>query len=787
MAESTHEHPILKLVAAIRAPFQKRRFAAIGLAFVAAIVLSIWIGTLIERSGRSHMFRARAIRDLGLVQQQLRAIESGVYALEGLYRASEHVTEGEFRAFASSVLMREPGLQALFHVRPELHDVEPMVAYGAGFEPLAIDLHKLVIDLNHPHVTFESDLHESPPDLGVLLIPLGADQGVIGGFFTLQQVLLAANRPLVDTWSSIEVFGGPDQLIPLAHLNLETAPATLSEQIDLPFADANLRLVAKPTRRFWMDSKTHLPKGMGLVVGLIGALVLVRYRAHHQRRQADDQLLALQSALPLPWSRFGPKLELVQWNRPFAMLLEFEPEEESRWYLGIDSQNLDRLHATMRQALESGAVHQIEISRYNKAGEKISLLAIAQAGSSSLDEHGLQIVWLDSTEARRLEEKVWRAQKLDAVGQLAGGIAHDFNNALTAISGYSNIVLSSLEPGTSLFEDVERILAASHRAAGLTTRLLSITRSHEGQRSPTRLNEVLDQTINLARSSLGSAIRLEVELADSIPSVYADPVQIEHLLLNLLFNARDAMPEGGTIAVSTEFKQIDAPASGAVLQPRPGPYVVFVVGDTGQGIPPENMSMVFEPLYTTKQFGHGTGLGLSMVRSVVASHEGGLWCYSEVGVGTTIRIALPASETPKPSANVQPIGGNERILVIDDQVSICELTRRYLSSLGYKVEIATNNEEALTHVREKTFDLFLIDVLLQGSTGIELAQELLAIQPDVPILFMSGYSATLLQQRTTSSAPLKVLSKPFSLSALAKATCELLHPPSTIGQGSEID
>lgn len=761
----------------------KTRLLFSGIVFIGIVALCIWIGRFVEDRERDHLFRGRALRDIGLVHQELRSIQSGVFALEGLYRSSEHVTDTEFRAFSRPILKRQSGLVALFHTNPSDPSIIPLVAWGPPngvTRPERTELNAAFSELANerfqgPHVLFAPHPLTTAPDQLIFLLPLSHEQGVIGGIVSIERALEETVQTLSDTWAAIEVHHPDEQDVILAEYGVAAnTQDSLRESYIVDYGDARLELVARPTERFIAATTMRLAEGLVLLATLLFLLFFFATHASRERRQAAEKLRALQSALPIPWALFDENQRLMQWNESFARLLELDDPDD--WGRGIDPEDFARLEASFAQAIETGSLLQFEVWRINSKAERRSLLAIARSGGLDHSSKGLQVVWMDSTETRELEEKLWRSQKLDAVGQLAGGIAHDFNNALTAITGYSSMVLASLERDTPVFEDVEHILSASRRAAGLTGRLLTLTRSHQGHRNPIDINAVLEQTLKLARSSMGKGVSIELDLAEDLPLAYADELQVEHLFLNLLFNARDALPDGGVIVVTTEHKLIDEPGDDSIVPPNVGPHVVLSVGDNGQGIPAENLLRIFEPLYTTKPSGRGTGLGLSMVQSVVNEHEGGLWCFSEVGVGTTIRVALPTSDVGAEfAADHVAKRGNERILVVDDQLSICELTKRLLGDLGYDVTTTGNPRLAIDVAKQRTFDLFLLDVLLPDTSGTELAQELQAIQPQAAILFMSGYSARLLEDRTRSGQVLDVLSKPFTRTALAQRIREALE------------
>ena len=747
-----------------------------GLAFsfsvISALVLCFLGGEFIEAREREHLFEGRSLQDIGLVQQHLHAVQSGIHAMEGLYLSSEVVTPQEFDAFAASVLARHAGLVALFYMPADSVDDAPLIAWAAahdGIRPAASELEAAfqTVPSAPPaseHVRIPPHSFDAGSDELVLLVELGADTGRIGGIVALKAVLDAAFQDQSELWTALEL--GTDGTPGSALANHGT-PATgiESRSSTLSFGGVPLSVGASPTASFVTATKLRLTEGLLILVGLLFALFFLVSRANRERHAAATRLQVLQSALPIPWARFDGELQLVQWNESFADLLELD--DPSSWGRNLEPDGLARLHSSFLGALESGTPLQLEVWRVTDAGERRSLLAIARTETAGR-EAALQVVWIDSTETRKLEEQLARTQKLDAVGQLAGGIAHDFNNALTAITGYSSMLLVSLDPDSPVHADVQQILAASQRASSLTSRLLALTHSSHGERVPLQLEEVVRQTVEFARSSVGSAIQIELDLPTDLPQVLGDGIQLEHLLLNLLFNARDAMPQGGVINVSARSEFIEHLDSEAIVATEQGGHVLLEVGDTGQGIAADLVQRCFEPLFTTKASGRGTGLGLSMVKTVVEAHNGGLWCISDVGVGTTMRIALPVVHGQvEPALPSTRQSGSERILVVDDQLSICQLTQRILGDLGYRVSATTSIQEALDLAEDVPFDLFLLDVLLPESTGAELAHELYELQPHAHLLFMSGFSARILEEHADLGLTHEILTKPFTGKELA--------------------
>jgi signal transduction histidine kinase len=351
-------------------------------------------------------------------------------------------------------------------------------------------------------------------------------------------------------------------------------------------------------------------------------------------------------------------------------------------------------------------------------------------------------------ERAAIELQLQRAQKMEALGQLTGGIAHDFNNLLGVIIGNIDLLLETLPPGSEQVEWAEAALNSAMRGGELTRRLLAFARRQPMHTQLVQLNERLPEMIAVLRRTLGEGISIEAALDEGLWATRVDPSRVEDALLNLAINARDAMPEGGTLLIETANRALDQEAAQMFTDVEPGDYVVLSITDTGTGMPPEVVERALEPFFTTKEPGRGTGLGLSMVYGFARQSGGHLNIYSEVGVGTTIRLYLPRAlavgeqgsgeaERAKPLAS-----GGERILVVDDNAELRRVVVRLLSSLGYRVAEAGSGPEALALLDAgEGYDLLYTDVGLPGGmNGYELASEARIRRPDIKLVFTTGYA-----------------------------------------------
>ncbi len=395
-------------------------------------------------------------------------------------------------------------------------------------------------------------------------------------------------------------------------------------------------------------------------------------------------------------------------------------------------------------------------------------------------------VAVDVTERQRLEAQLRHSQKMEAIGQLAGGVAHDFNNLLTAILGYSDVLATRFAPSDPMREAVDTIRRAGESAATLTRQLLAFSRRQVIQPRATCLNDVVGEVATLLRRVIGENVTLHTVLAGHLSHVWADPEQFQQVLLNLAVNARDAMPDGGSLTIETANATIDDDyALRHRITPVPGAYVRIAVTDSGHGMDAETRARVFEPFFTTKAPGKGTGLGLATVYGIVKQSGGYVWVYSEPGRGTTFKIYLPVHYATAPATDaseqerVRPRAGTETILLVEDEDAVRLLGERGLGAYGYSVISAASGEAALDAARrhEGALDLVITDVVLPGMSGNEMARRLARDRPDVPVLFVSGYAEHHLTREGVLGPEVRFLEKPFTPRQLAERVREVLDGP----------
>jgi PAS domain S-box-containing protein len=378
----------------------------------------------------------------------------------------------------------------------------------------------------------------------------------------------------------------------------------------------------------------------------------------------------------------------------------------------------------------------------------------------------------DMTEHLELSKQLLQAQKMEAIGTLAGGIAHDFNNLLQVTLGYSELLISEKEEGDPQYADLSRIIQAAKNGAELVQRLLTFSRKVDPKRMPLDLNRRIVQVEKLLRRTIPKMIDIQMYLSADLAEISADPIQMEQVLMNMAVNARDAMPNGGKLIIETRNVMIDEDRSRAHVGVIPGNYVLLTVSDTGHGMDQTIVEHIFEPFYTTKELGRGTGLGLAMVYGIIRQHEGFITCHSKAGTGTAFNVYLPAIETFFPSAvetsQTMPAFGSETVLLVDDETDVRELGARILTNAGYTVLTAANGIEALDLYRKnkKQIALVILDLIMPEMGGDLCLEELLKIEPGVKVLVASGYAPDSATGRPLDLQARGFVSKPFRLKEL---------------------
>ncbi|MBZ5550194.1 MAG: PAS domain S-box protein [Acidobacteriia bacterium] len=456
-------------------------------------------------------------------------------------------------------------------------------------------------------------------------------------------------------------------------------------------------------------------------------------------------------------------------------ILKLDPQQE----VFVNTQELQRLTGEYRR---TGNLNGVEVQWKRKDGRIITVRLSGRAVSSPDEsEEVLELIAEDITDRRQLEEQFRQAQKMEAVGRLAGGVAHDFNNLLMVINGYTEVLLEQLEQGSNMHQKVHSIQQAADRAATLTRQLLAFSRKQLLELKVVDVNTVIADMERLLRPLIGENIELVTRLSPDAGRTRADAGQLEQVIMNLVVNAKDAMPEGGRITLQSSSVTVrqNFHEQRFIL---PGPYVVISVGDTGHGMDKETQSRIFEPFFTTKEKGKGTGLGLSTVYGIVKQSNGYVYLQSELGSGTTFYIYLPSVEdsaegAPPAKSQENEKGGCETILLVEDEESVRELVRETLALRGYKVLEAENGEDGLRVAEncKEHIDILITDVVMPGIGGRELAKKLLLVRPGISVLYLSGYTEDTVVHQGALIPGTAFLQKPFTLQSLAKKVRDVLN------------
>jgi two-component system, cell cycle sensor histidine kinase and response regulator CckA len=522
------------------------------------------------------------------------------------------------------------------------------------------------------------------------------------------------------------------------------------------------------------------------VTACIGHDISARKEAERARADAEskyrtlvEQVAAISYIAELglqgEWLYVSPQIETITGYTPEEWLAE-----SRNWTRHVPQED----HEVIRAA-EAGCVRgekfQADYRIVRKDGSIIWVSDTAVVVSGSDSHPVMEGIIVDITERKALENQLQQSRRMEAVGRLAGGIAHDFNNLLTIIKGYAELALQRSGTSPEIRADVLQVENAAERASALVRQLLAFSRKQVLQPKIIDLNSIVLGLEKLLGRLLGENIEMVTRCAGNAANVKADPAQVEQVLMNLVVNARDAMPKGGRLTVETDNVNLDSTYARDHVAVKPGPYVMLAVSDTGVGMSPETVAHIFEPFYTTKESGQGTGLGLSTVYGIVKQSGGYIWVYSEPGKGSTFKVYLPYVAPPAdakheivkvPAARK----GTETVLLVEDEEAVRELTGMILKANGYVVLPAPSALEAehfaANHGGE--IHLLLTDIMMPGTSGRELARRIIARHPRIRVLYMSGYTDNVLAQGGVLEEGVSFLQKPFTPAALAQKVRDVL-------------
>ena len=516
------------------------------------------------------------------------------------------------------------------------------------------------------------------------------------------------------------------------------------------------------------------------------AMVIERKRAEGELRHSQLFLTRSQEAAHIGSWEADLATDRATWSDELYRLYGLAPQSVAinyETFLALcHPDDRARVRATVEQALADRQPYEIKYRIVRPDGRTRTLHG---RGAVIVDDADRPVRILgtcqDTTDLAQLEEKLVLSQKLEAVGQLAGGVAHDFNNILTAIMSYGDLVLDDLPDADPRRGDLVEIKRAAERAAALTRQLLAFSRRQILQPRVLELNALVGNLDPMVRRLIGEDIEVVTTLQPHLGRVEADPGQLEQVIVNLAVNARDAMPGGGRLVITTENVELDEAYAHRHGRMEPGRYVMLAVSDTGTGMDEETKAHVFEPFFTTKPVGQGTGLGLATVYGIVKQSGGYVWVYSELGHGTTFKIYLPravtAADAATPTATPElDLRGRETVLLVEDEAAVRKVARMGLEKQGYTVLEAANGVEAMRQAEACRGPIHLVvtDVIMPELGGRELIERLGAARPDTRVLFMSGYTDDAIVRHGVLQAGIPFLEKPFTPRALVGAVRRVL-------------
>lgn len=521
------------------------------------------------------------------------------------------------------------------------------------------------------------------------------------------------------------------------------------------------------------------------LVGMVSLFDIYSLYQHFQIQQVRKEIVEREELFRLITENAADMIAVVDteghrlYNSPsYVKILGYSSKEltETSAFEQVHPEDREKVLKAAIDARNSSVGNIVEYRMRHKDGG----WRVLESRASSITNNGkvekLVIVNRDITERKHLEEQFRQSQKMEAVGRLSGGVAHDFNNLLGVIIGYGEVIQEGTPLDHALRSCIDEILKAAGRAAGLTRQLLAFSRQQVMDPTVLDLNAVVKDMEKMLKRLIGEDVRLNTELDSSLVRIKADQGQIEQVVMNLAVNARDAMPSGGELTLRTSNFYMDE--NYVRRYPYPvavGEYVLFAVSDSGIGMDAATQARIFEPFFTTKEKGKGTGLGLSTVYGIVKQSGGYIEVLSEPGEGTTFKIFLPkvegtTAEQPRSATTASSLGGNETVLLVEDETSLRTLSRHLLELSGYKVLEATCGSDAMKLSSEfkDTINLLLTDVVMPGMSGRTLADQLLLQRPQLKVLFMSGYTGQMVGAHGVLAEGSYFLPKPFTRDALAR-------------------
>ena len=535
----------------------------------------------------------------------------------------------------------------------------------------------------------------------------------------------------------------------------------------------------------WTEAKmSFLRDQRGHPTGIIGVTrdISERKQAEEALRESEEKYRTVLESNPDPVVVYDIEGKVTYFNPAFTRVFGWTLAERlgNKMDVFVPAEAWRETKMMIEKVLAGERFSNVETLRYNKKGETIP---VSVSGTIYKDKKGNPIGSVinlrDISHQKKLETQLKQAQKMEAIGTLAGGIAHDFNNILSSVIGYTELALDNEKRGSFQYQNLQEVLSAGHRAKDLVKQILTFSRQVDQKQKPIQVKPLVKEALRMLRASIPSTVEIEQHV-QSDALVMGDPTQIHQILMNLCTNAAHAMEDnGGLLTVSLLDAELDSDVISHHPDLKPGPYIKLTVTDTGLGISPDVMEKIFDPFFTTKEKGKGTGLGLSVVHGIVRSHGGGIYVYSEPGKGSIFEVCLPVIESrfkPEEKADRPIPTGTERILFIDDEPVITNLGKQALESLGYDVVARNSSIEALELFKEKRdrFDLVITDMTMPHMTGEKLAENLMQIRPDIPVILCTGFSFMIDEQKALNMGIRAFISKPMLKQEIAETIRQVL-------------
>ncbi|MFC1523257.1 ATP-binding protein [Thermodesulfobacteriota bacterium] len=569
----------------------------------------------------------------------------------------------------------------------------------------------------------------------------------------------------------------------------------LVSDIDPRICDLPLTLPTRKTKTADMDELDQVLAAINSLSANIKSIILELENELQRRIKTEKSLLTekqfterLIDALTDTFFVFEPETgKALRWNKNFESISEYSPEEISRLKAPetyYSEKDLQKSAQAMDVVMEQGQA-PVELDLITKSGKKIpfeysgSLVVSPEDNRPCIISIGRNISQRlqAEQEKEKLEAQLRQAQKMEAIGTLAGGIAHDFNNILASVLGFADLARYNIPAEHPAARHIEEVIKASYRARDLVSHILAFSRKSDHERKPLQIHLILKEALKLLQPSIPSTIEIRQNIDPGCGNILADPTQIHQIIINLCTNAYQAMEEkGGVLTITLSSQTISQDEAADDSEFEPGEYVLLTVSDTGPGIAPKILNRIFEPYFTTKEIGKGSGLGLSVIHGIVSTHRGIIRVKSTPGKGTAIHVYFPRIEI-EPATEIeslvmdQPSGGTEHILVVDDDENIVHTTQIQLEQLGYTVTATSDSLQALElfRARPEIFDLVLTDQTMPNMTGIKMAGRMMETRSDIRVILCTGYSSQVNEETARVAGIKAFVMKPLDNRELAKA------------------